>query len=560
MDPLSPELGGEDTLHSALASIPDVSVITLDTEMRIHALHGTALQRHGYVHERMIGQTLRQVMPVEVWQRLEPLCLQALAGETITFQQASLDGKAVYESTFSPVVREGSVAGATMTSRDITAQKAAEAELAKASGRLQAILDHSPMAIYMRDTEQRWIVANPETCGILGKTNGQLLGNRLSDTVPPELCAHLAAHDRQVLSSGNDMSFDETVPDARTGKERHVWSLKFPVRDAEDRIVGLGGVSLDVTDRERVARELAAARSLFETAFSSAPVGMVVSRVHEDGSIEVIQCNPAFADMLGREPSELLGAVGPAIVHPDDLSIRRRMLDNVLAGRPASGELRFKHSDGHDICALTAPSLTHGPDGERLILMQAVDISERKRLEIQLQEIADRDALTGLFSRRRFQEELDREVSRARRHGRPGALLLLDLDGFKLVNDTLGHTAGDELLTRIGEALRCILRDSDVLARIGGDEFALILPDTDVAAARVVGEKLVEAVRAHGSVSAGGRSAGVTASVGITPVSGGPELDVAKLLIESDLAMYHAKESGKDRVAVYAGAGAVAGV
>ena len=234
------------------------------------------------------------------------------------------------------------------------------------------------------------------------------------------------------------------------------------------------------------------------------------------------------------------------------------MLDNVLAGRPAAGELRFKHSDGHDICALTAPSLTHGPDGERLIVMQAVDISERKRLENQLQEIADRDALTGLFSRRRFQEELDREVSRARRHGRPGALLLLDLDGFKQVNDTLGHAAGDELLTRIGEALRSILRDSDVLARIGGDEFALILPDTDVAAARVVGEKLVEAVRASGSVSAGGRSAGVTVSVGITPVSGGPELDVAKLLIESDLAMYHAKESGKNRVAVYAGAGVVA--
>ena len=97
-----------------------------------------------------------------------------------------------------------------------------------------------------------------------------------------------------------------------------------------------------------------------------------------------------------------------------------------------------------------------------------------------------------------------------------------------------------------------------MLARIGGDEFALILPDTDVAAARVVGEKLVEAVRASGSVSAGGRSAGVTVSVGITPVSGGPELDVAKLLIESDLAMYHAKESGKNRVAVYAGAGVVA--
>ena len=191
-------------------------------------------------------------------------------------------------------------------------------------------------------------------------------------------------------------------------------------------------------------------------------------------------------------------------------------------------------------------------------MLQAVDISERKRLENELQHLADRDALTGLFSRRRFQEELEREVSRARRHGRPGVLLLLDLDGFKLVNDSFGHAAGDELLTRIGNALRNILRDSDVLARIGGDEFALILPDTDVPAGRVVAEKLIDAVREYGSIMRDERRASVTVSIGMTPVSGGPSLDPAKLLIEADLAMYHAKESGKDRIAVYLGEGAVA--
>ena len=234
------------------------------------------------------------------------------------------------------------------------------------------------------------------------------------------------------------------------------------------------------------------------------------------------------------------------------------MLDNVLAGRPAAGELRFKHRDGHDICALTAPSLTHGPDGERLIVMQAVDISERKRLENQLQQIADRDALTGLFSRRRFQEELDREVSRARRHGRPGALLLLDLDGFKQVNDSFGHAAGDELLTRIGNALRNILRDSDVLARIGGDEFALILPDTDIAGCARC-RRQADRRRARIRLGHPRRSPrGSDGLVGTTSVSGGPDLDAAKLLIEADLAMYHAKESGKDRIAVYLGDGAVA--
>jgi diguanylate cyclase (GGDEF)-like protein/PAS domain S-box-containing protein len=554
----NPEFAGADVLQSALASIPGVSVIVFDPEMRIRALHGTALQRHGHEREQMIGERTADVMPAAVWQRLEPLFARALGGETVTFQQRSEDHTAFYESTFSPVLRDGQVVGATMTSRDITAQRIAEVELAEASGRMQAILDHSPMAIHMRDLNQRWIVMNAETCAFIGKSPEELLGRTLAETLAPEAVEQLTAHDLEVIGSRQAASFDEFAPDARSGETRHFWSQKFPILDADDRVVGVGGVALDVTDRERTARELAAARALFETAFASAPVGMLVSRAHDDGSFEVIECNPAFASMLGREPGELLGRIGPAIVHPDDLATRQRMLDNALAGHEVSGELRFKHRDGHDICALTAPSLTHGPDGERLIVLQAVDISERKRLENELQHLADRDALTGLFSRRRFQEELEREVSRARRHGRPGALLLLDLDGFKQVNDSFGHAAGDELLMRIGNALRNILRDSDVLARIGGDEFALILPDTDVAAGRVVAEKLIDAVREYGSVVKEGRRADVTASIGITPVSGGPELESAKLLIEADLAMYHAKESGKDRIAVYLGDGAVA--
>jgi diguanylate cyclase (GGDEF)-like protein len=223
----------------------------------------------------------------------------------------------------------------------------------------------------------------------------------------------------------------------------------------------------------------------------------------------------------------------------------------VLAGREPSGAVEAQADHAALLGRLRWQSR------EAVLVSARAQISAERRggEHERLVRAANTDPLTGLHNRRAFDAWLGQTPSSV---PRVTALVLLDLDGFKQVNDTLGHAAGDELLTRIGEALRSILRDSDVLARIGGDEFALILPDTDVAAARVVGDKLVEAVRASGSISAGGRSAGVTVSVGITPVSGGPELDVAKLLIESDLAMYHAKESGKNRVAVYAGAGVVA--
>src|SRR5262249_7521890 len=133
--------------------------------------------------------------------------------------------------------------------------------------------------------------------------------------------------------------------------------------------------------------------------------------------------------------------------------------------------------------------------------------------------------------------------------GGHGCLLLLDLDGFKHVNDAFGHPAGDALLTRIGAALRERLRAVDLVARVGGDEFAVILPDTGLEGGQAAAEELAAAVRTHGEVSESGRRAEVTASVGVTSLAGAPSAE--QLLVEADVAMYEAKDAGKNRIAVY---------
>ena len=335
-------LAGEERCTPALASIPGVSVVVFDRESRIRALHGTALQQHGYVHELMIGRRTDEVMPPEVWARLGPLFARALAGETVTIQQRSQDGAAVYESTFSPVRQDGHVVAGTMTSRDITAQVTAEAELAEANAQFadanaqfQAILDHSPMAIYLRDREQRWVVTNAETCGDHRQAAEELAGRTMAETVVARAAVErMAAHDREVMETGEAQSFDESVPDAPHRRDAPLLVAASSPSATPGEIVGVGGVSLDVTERERAARELAAARALFETAFDVRTRRHArqprLQRRHGRGH----RVQPRLRAHARPRPRRAPRPRRHVDRAPDDLPTRQRMLDDVLAGRP----------------------------------------------------------------------------------------------------------------------------------------------------------------------------------------------------------------------------------
>ena len=168
----------------------------------------------------------------------------------------------------------------------------------------------------------------------------------------------------------------------------------------------------------------------------------------------------------------------------------------------------------------------------------------------ELRHLADHDALTGLPNRRRFEQELARHLAHVRRYGPEGAVLVLDLDGFKPVNDTFGHAAGDRLLARVACVLRERLRATDVVARIGGDEFAVLLPRVDRTGAAAVARSLVETVRAH-ALTADARS--VTVSVGAIAFADCADASLPEgVLRAADLAMYDAKAGGGDGWALYA--------
>jgi diguanylate cyclase (GGDEF)-like protein/PAS domain S-box-containing protein len=305
----------------------------------------------------------------------------------------------------------------------------------------------------------------------------------------------------------------------------------------------------------RAARNRSATKDGFRAAFEQAAVGMAIVALEGPEAGRLVQANAAYAMMIGRDLGDLIGANLEQWTHPDDLpdgvtdplaNLARENFERV------EFEQRYIHTDGHVIYALGTAASYVDEDARRVAILQVLDISERKQFEEQLEYVADHDVLTGLFNRRRLQEELRRELARVHRYGGRGAVLALDFDGFKFVNDTLGHAAGDELVASLAAAIGRTLRDSDIVARTGGDEFIVILPEADEQSALVVAEKLVSVIRAQGLILRHDSHARVTTSIGITMFDTHDHTTAEDLIVEADIAMYDAKTAGKDRCCVYA--------
>jgi diguanylate cyclase (GGDEF)-like protein/PAS domain S-box-containing protein len=292
----------------------------------------------------------------------------------------------------------------------------------------------------------------------------------------------------------------------------------------------------------------------FQAAFQQAAAGMAIVALEGPEAGQLVVANAAFAEMIGRTADDLTGTNPEQWTHPPDLPDGFSDPLSVLARGllyQTGFEQRYVHADGHLISAVGTAASFVDEDSRRVAIIQLLDISERKRHERELEYLADHDALTGQFNRRRFAAELARELARIQRYGGRGALVVLDLDGFKSVNDSLGHAAGDELIAALANGMRHTLRESDVFARTGGDEFAALLPEADTEAAQVVCEKLLAVIRRAGAISRGDRHARVTTSIGVALFEARERRTAEDLLVEADIAMYDAKKAGKDRACVY---------
>lgn len=321
------------------------------------------------------------------------------------------------------------------------------------------------------------------------------------------------------------------VHSARAGafNERDMLSLQLLVGPLA---TGFASVSAAAAIEERVKAD-----RRFTATFEQAAVG--IAHVSPEGRFLLL--NEKFCSIAGYERSMLVGRSFQQITHPDDLQTDLGYLKSLLTGEIPnySIEKRYIRGDGTITWVNLTVSLVHDERGDPDFLVSVIeDVNGRKRAELE----SVHDPLTGVLNRRGILSRLEREFGRSALSGEPMTIAFLDLDGFKRVNDELGHAQGDDCLARVAKSLSETCRPGDSVARLGGDEFLVLLPRLAHEMAPPVLQRLIEAVRAPD----GGGSHGISASVGALSLPGGSALAVDDAVAAADRLMYRAKEKGRN--------------
>jgi diguanylate cyclase (GGDEF)-like protein/PAS domain S-box-containing protein len=533
------------------------AVISVDLDARIRHWSPGAERLYGFCAEEAVGHTLCEIetdrgapepgSPPDLAAEIAALA----AGEsTLQFEtrRRHRDGHLVdVLMTVTPWREDGRVIGATTVATDISARKHEERARERALRDLEAAQRVARIGSWTWNTATDDVAWSAQMYEITGRDPalGPESPADLLDRVHPDDRARVA--EGQARARAGDAGYEIEYDIVTMGGERR--TTRATAYEDHSRPGVYMGTLQDVTAQRGAERAIRAAEERFRCAFEEAPIGMAV--LSPTGQIE--QANTALGVICGRPRSELEGTALSALLHPADVAAGHELVRSLAGGSsdPVGLELRMRPAAGAVVDVSLRGTLLRYADGQApRLLCQFQDITDGKRHEAQLRFMADHDPLTGLLNRRKLESELEAHVAHGRRYGAEGALMVLDIDRFKTINDSLGHHAGDELIVSIAGALRRRLRESDVVARLGGDEFAVLLPKAGRAEAARVAEDLVGAIRSHVTPLNDGRTR-VTTSIGVAMFARREGLSSDATLVEADLAMYDAKQAGGDRMALY---------
>lgn len=487
----------------------------------------------GYPEEELLRMTFLDFTHPEDREDTSDYVRRMIAGEIDSYRHEKryvrADGRVMWASTNVSVVcdAEGRPLYFVAQVQDITERKQAEKDLGESHDLLRAVMEGTTDAVFVKDLKGRYLMINGAGAEALGKSVEEIIGRDDIELFSPEDGQEVVEADEKVMASGGTYTTEDTKS-AEGQMARTFLSTKGPYRDGEGNVAGMFGISRDITDRKRAEEALRESEQRLQAIASNAPV--ITFAIDSEGVFTFE--NGAALRTLGLEPGWSIGrSVFETYAElPDVLQNVRR----ALAGEEVVATVEIGNMTFH---AIYTPQRDESGEVEGIIGV-ATNITERRRLEQKLEHRSTHDPLTGLANRRLLFGRLSHALRYSRQHKEPVSLLYLDLDGFKEVNDLHGHEMGDTLLEAAAGRIKRCLRPSDTAARIGGDEFIVLLEGVS---AERAGEVARRAEAAFGPPFAiGERKIQIGASVGIAYTGTGTK-DATQLLREADRQMYLAK-------------------
>jgi diguanylate cyclase (GGDEF)-like protein/PAS domain S-box-containing protein len=403
---------------------------------------------------------------------------------------------------------------------------------------LRGLLDNIPDYIFIKDTDSVYIACNKAVEAYFGAPESRIIGKTDFDFVDAETARSFRQKDKQMLASGELIVNEELIthPD---GQRFYLETLKTPFRDQEGRIVGLIGVARNITERKQVEIKLELAAKVF----NHAREGIMIT----DADAIIIEVNDTFTQITGYSREEAIGQ-SPRMLQSGrhTQEFYAAMWDALLSEGYWCGEIWNRHKSGNVYAEMITISAVKDSNGKvQNYVGLFTDITQMKEHQLQLEYIAHYDALTQLPNRLLLTDRLQQAMVNIDRHKSLLAVVYLDLDGFKAVNDNYDHKIGDELLIAVSGRMKEALRQGDTLSRIGGDEFVAVLTDLEhIEACEPVLARLLHS--ASNPILINGIELQVSASIGVTfyPMD---NVDADQLIRHADQAMYMAKQKGKSR-------------
>lgn len=541
------ELRRSEETSRALINAPTDSAMLIEPNGAIVAINEVGARRLGGTADRLIGKNAYELLaPDFVGKHKDVIVKVRETSEPVTFEDTHGD-RTMLINVYPVKAPDDSVDRLAIFIRDVTEQRQAEAALVRSEQRFRDVSEAVGEFIWETNSEGALEFITDDVSLVVGYTAEELTGSMPFEFLPKEDIDDFRHWRAGIHTRREPFSNIEIRVVTKDGRIIWLQISGIPYFEGDGLFQGFRGAAMNITDRKASENAIKASerklRALAESAYDA------IVMIDNNGLVSF--WNDAAEQLFGYTEEEALGhnvhglIAPPSEQHDADVGMGRFSL---TGQGPAVGNVTEQigqHKDGTQFPV--ERSISSFRLGNAWYAVATIrDITERKATEAKLRELATTDSLTGLFNRRRFMELSEREFARSIRYERPLALFMLDIDHFKRVNDEHGHDVGDQVLRSLSEIAIMALRNADILGRLGGEEFGVLLPETDTDAAFEVAERLRLSIE-RSSINTSDGNLSITVSIGVAILQPGTQT-IANLLKRADVALYDAKQSGRNRV------------